>query len=415
VYYFYRPEQEFPIDYCLSQNAGEHCTLLYSLNIFVIIIVCDVIKLISMACILTEAVRAKSNNDSAIITVLGDGIQSFLEKPDETSADRCLITQRQIRAVDRDSATDMKYQPYRSLKHLPIKERIQKKSAVFGPRPLPWYPSNKRWLCVPSRSRWLVFAGLFTVILIPTALVFNSCISRPQQKNQSLWQQGIGTIDPNSVFTNSFFDSLDAPSQLLRDAIVINTPQLLFSFLYFVYNGLFTCMRTGAEWGQFSRKRTTLRVSEPRGQQRSTYWLSLPWRYSIPFTLISALLHWLLSRSLFLVWISVYGPDGEAQQGLDISACGFSPLAILLVMVILMVSLLVVAIFAARKLDPAIPVVGTCSWALSAACHDTGGEVDAALKPLLWGVVDSGDERRAGHCTITSREVEKPFHGQLYQ
>ncbi len=231
---------------------------------------------------------------------------------------------------------------------------------------------------------------------------------------QKIWDQGIG-MDPNALFTNSYFGG-DGSTTILRDTVVINTPQLLFSFLYFMYNGLFTNMMIGHEWSLFSTERRTLRVSNPKYGQRWTYWLSLPWRYSIPLVGVSSGLHWLVSRSLFLVKINVYDRNGNPEPERDISACGFSPLAILLVIVILTAMLVVLLVYGMRSLALGIPVAGANSWAISAACHYIQGDKDedAALKPLKWGVVVPASEGQPGHCCITSQKVEAPIEGQIY-
>lgn len=57
--------------------------------------------------------------------------------------------------------------------------------------------------------------------------------------------------------------------------------------------------------GYYLRKKP-LRVTAPQGQQRSTYYLHLPYRYSVPLIVTSALLHWLVSQSIFLVRIDEY-------------------------------------------------------------------------------------------------------------
>ena len=101
---------------------------------------------------------------------------------------------------------------------------------------------------------------------------------------------------------------------------------------------------------------------------------------------------------------------------LAISAYGFSPLATILVMAILVLMLLTVLASWMRKLDPNAPVVGTNSFAISAACHDEGGDKDGALKPLTWGVVrESNLNGEAGHAAITSRGTSRLVQGQIYQ
>jgi hypothetical protein len=91
-----------------------------------------------------------------------------------------------------------------------------------------------------------------------------------------LWNQGLGSIDPNAVFPSSNVAGDDAG--ILKDVVLVNLPQLLPSILYFLYNGMFTTMLAGYEWSLFGSQRRTLHVSSPQHQQRSTYWLQLPWR-----------------------------------------------------------------------------------------------------------------------------------------
>lgn len=88
--------------------------------------------------------------------------------------------------------------------------------------------------------------------------------------------------------------------QLLPSVLTANLPQLLLSFSYFVYNSLYTRLCVEKEWDSYSLAYRTLRVTSPKGQQRSTYRLQLPYRYSIPLIVISILLHWLVSNALYV-------------------------------------------------------------------------------------------------------------------
>lgn len=75
-----------------------------------------------------------------------------------------------------------------------------------------------------------------------------------------------------------------------------------------------------------------------------------------------------------------------------------------------------------RKFEPGIPVVGSNSALISAACHSpgTGEQDDAALLPVQWGVVVGsaveGERQRGvfGQCSISAGEVEMPVEGRLY-
>ena len=90
---------------------------------------------------------------------------------------------------------------------------------------------------------------------------------------------------------------------VVANALLVNTPQLIATFIYLFCNDMLTRMLMSREWAQFASTRRTLRVSKPQGQQRSTYWLQLPYRYSVPLMGAMVLLHWLMSRGLFLASI----------------------------------------------------------------------------------------------------------------
>lgn len=82
-------------------------------------------------------------------------------------------------------------------------------------------------------------------------------------------------------------------------AFKINNCQLGISIAYLAYNGLFTRMLSEREWASFRAEFNVLRVSRPRGAQRSTYRLQLPYRWSIPLILASGTLHWLVSNCVY--------------------------------------------------------------------------------------------------------------------
>ena len=60
--------------------------------------------------------------------------------------------------------------------------------------------------------------------------------------------------------------------------MLVNTPQLILSLLYFAYNSIVTSVFLSRELCHFAYERKGLRVSlpEPEGAQRNTYFLSIP-------------------------------------------------------------------------------------------------------------------------------------------
>ena len=235
-----------------------------------------------------------------------------------------------------------------------------------------------------------------------------------------LWSLGYGTVSPET--TAHIHGSISG--KLIPTILIANFPQALLSFLYLTYNALFTCMLTAKEWSAFAHQRKTLRVTSPVGNQRSTYWLQLPYRYGIPLLVMSAVLHWLVSQSLFLVQVTVtyqpgeldgsyYAQDDSSQgyRGL-ISSCGYSPIAIITVIPLGALLLLVVIANGFRKYRKGMPLARNCSAAISAACHRPEEDVNAALLPVSWGVVST--DGPIGHCCFTSFEVSPPVESELY-
>lgn len=220
---------------------------------------------------------------------------------------------------------------------------------------------------------------------------------------RNLWEIGYGATLPELLLNiSNDYQSNFAPMILLA-----NLPQTIVSFLYLTYNALFTCMLAAKEWNQFAHKRKTLRVAHPVGEQRSTYWLQLPYTYSIPLLIMSSLLHWLVSQTLFFVRIKELGSDRV------ITSCGYSPIAIITVIPIGVILILVVVLTGFRRYENGIPLAGSSSGAISAACHPPEEDVDAALLPVMWGDVKTEDSA-VGHCCITSFGVWTPVEGNMY-
>jgi hypothetical protein len=91
---------------------------------------------------------------------------------------------------------------------------------------------------------------------------------------KDLYDLGFGSVNANSVVGS-------APTTLIATTLFANMPQAILSFLYLTYNGLFTCMLGSYEWSRFARFRRSLRVTAPVENQRSTYYLQLPYTYAI--------------------------------------------------------------------------------------------------------------------------------------
>ncbi|KAL8940345.1 MAG: hypothetical protein Q9216_002857 [Gyalolechia sp. 2 TL-2023] len=246
----------------------------------------------------------------------------------------------------------------------------------------------------------ILFAGALTVFFLAAGGAANW---------STLSNAGLGVPVGNNIISMN--------NSMLVTVIIANLPNVVLSYVYVLFNSLFTCMVSGHEWTQFAKDRKPLRVTSPVGEQRSTLWLQLPYRYSLPLIVLSSLLGWLASQSLFLVRINVLGhndTDGArvVQADSSILSCGYSIGAIVLAIIVGTLILLAALLLGLRKYGSDMPIVSTSSAAISAACHPLDDDPDAVLLPLKWGVARK--EGNVGHCCFSSKLVAPPIPGQIY-
>ncbi|KAH5234289.1 hypothetical protein HBI62_025840 [Parastagonospora nodorum] len=384
----------FPVQYCLSEPAQPHCRLQFDTTIAVIVTVLNAVKAALMFYI------ACCVGDDPLIT-MGDAVASFLERADTTTKDMCLLSIRDVR----------------------------KKVLESGPRP--WVNVRSRWKDVASKKRRLTTLTLllFTLATVGFLLGFG-IYSLPDDTPRSLAflaSLGFGTVDPRTAISWIRKD-------LLSNVMLANTPQVILSMLYFSYNALFTSFLLSHEWISYAHKKKGLRVSaDPVGAQRTDYFLQLPYRFGVPLMALSGLLHWLVSQSIFLVSIDFYdvfgsptisyeneiGPVGSGleTQGDSMKTCGYSPIAIITVVIVGSFMVMGIVAFGYVPYKQGMTLAGNCSMAISAACHldrrvDKSG-VEAAQEKVQWGVVSVGEDG-VGHCGFTTGSVTAPVDGELY-
>ena len=212
----------------------------------------------------------------------------------------------------------------------------------------------------------------------------------------------------------SLLSSLDL-SNITLAILISNIPQTVLSFLYLTYNSLFTSMILGHEWSLFSHHHRTLRVTSPRPGQRSTYWLQIPYTYAIPLMTLSGLLHWLTSQSIFLARVDIFDPFGRDTPQ-PISTVGYSCIAIIFVLMLGILALLIATGMGYKSFAAEITTAGSCSAAISAACHTSGVDSEEIVgKGLRWGDVVIVPDLGVRHLTFSSEErVGKPVFGAVY-
>lgn len=98
---------------------------------------------------------------------------------------------------------------------------------------------------------------------------------------------------------------MNSPNAGTLLVLLANSPQIALSHTHILYNELLTIVLAEQEWHTYGQKSKALRLSDPRGRQRHTFFLSLPYRYAIPLLVLSGVMQWLASRSLFFAEVDV--------------------------------------------------------------------------------------------------------------
>ncbi|KAH7237307.1 hypothetical protein B0J15DRAFT_538603 [Fusarium solani] len=343
-----------PVKYCHSEIVEENCALNANQPIVIVIIICNSIKLIIIK---TMVFWVKG---WPIIT-LRDAIQSFLNDPDPTTEGLCLLSK------DANEPTD-------------------------APDPV-MAGRRHRWSDAASTRRWFYAPTILGTSLMGMIIFFGLSIDLIKDNNiVNPFSIGFGSVDAAAVVTyRSVPTSTKYRYRILAAVVVANLPQMIFSIIIFSLNNLLTVIYTAQEWEGFSRQRKTLRVSEPKGEQRSTYFLQLPYRIAVPFNV--------------------------ATGDVEVTACGFSPWPMVLAIAVGVVLIAGVRTFFFFRFASTMPMVGTCSAAISAACHHDDGQEEVALKPVKWGAVfvpETEGQEWIGHCCFTSSLVKRPKPERFY-
>jgi len=130
---------------------------------------------------------------------------------------------------------------------------------------------------------------------------------------------------------------------------------------------------------------------------------------------LSGLLHWLASQSIFLAVIEISDPL-EKEDPAMMATLGYSCIAIVFVLTLCIFALLAAIGMGYKRFSAETATVGSCSAAISAACHVWGENLEGVVaKKVRWGDVGIAPSLGARHLTFSSgEEVRKPIFGELY-
>jgi len=392
-------DSPYPVEYCLSEDqVPQKCTLQYGSSILGLVVACNIVKIIAMI----ATARLLWNLDEPIFATVGDALASYLERPDNTTVGWCLMGGKQVK-----SWREGKLEQHQQVFHDSFR--------------------SKRLFSATSKTRWYTTIGLCVLYLGVGIGLYFACMGEAGHTftKSQIWALGIGSVTAGTTLGDL---------GLIPDILFANSFQLALSATYLLYNSLYTAQCGAIEWASYTIKRRPLRVTYPRGQQRSTYWLQLPYAYGIPLTLLLVLMHFLISQAIFLSRVEWYNAAGQADAGNynletsgEILGIGYSPVGILISCCVggLLISLQL--FHSLRPLKTPIPLHLNQSVAISAACQprtdmDSGRGIKSksttnlALVPVMWGAtIQPTDENEVGHCSFTADQVGMPENERRYQ
>ena len=226
------------VNFCLAQKTNRTCHIGITPVIVWIVLAANLLKVI---CFFSTLFLVKGASEPLITT--GDMIQSFILKPDPNLSPRCLVSKPQVKRDPRFwTAPKM---------------------------PLQWLPKRRFWFRGASLSLWLSLSlpaiiGMASVIGLYTHNDLNSFLSL-----------GFSSSSLSELVWWNFPWNLN--HGLIGSVLLANTPQLISSYVYVAYNAILTSMLSHSELLRYGTKKRDLRVTQPTGQQRSSYYLSLPY------------------------------------------------------------------------------------------------------------------------------------------
>jgi hypothetical protein len=430
--------------YCLSLKVPGVCSLQIHIWLLLVVVVSNIVKLICFMLVFKE------QSGTPLMTV-GDAVASFLRSPCLVSRGMCLLSEDElIRAPKQGSYDEV--------------DAARRQPKQFQTRCWRYYHSISfvRWTVyttayVPSlkcHSTTLITSIRCMLVILTSSYLSNAILTRYRKDSTDatlfgIWKKGFGNFrsdswsDTNPPWCYIYPMDSDARRRCVRygremsSILISSLPQLIISGLYIAINHQLTIMVHLRDWTRLVLRQQPLRVSdpEPNSAQISTYWLSLPYRYSISLLISSVALGWLVSQALFPVrfldydhahpykmgtnqsWLkAAVDPKGVVPQNLHLGVA-YSALAVYSSITAGVTVFVISLALGLKKCAPGMSLGPTNSLVIAAACHPPHNDRNAARKLVQWGVVQSGDDANEDpvlHCTITSQKVIYPEEGRWY-
>ena len=123
-----------------------------------------------------------------------------------------------------------------------------------------------------------------------------------------------------------------------------------------------------------------------------------------------ALLHYFISQSLFLEITDIYDINGEFWPSWSTLSPEYSHIGILVSILWGAVMILTLYGLGLNWYEGSMPLLGSNSLAIAAACHPPADDINAATSKIAYGVLAGGGDR----VSFTSFEVGELQEGVVY-
>ncbi|KAI1112993.1 hypothetical protein F5Y14DRAFT_419253 [Nemania sp. NC0429] len=252
--------------YCLAETTDRLCHIALAPSLLLSVALTVAFKTV-IALILTIVLIRR--NQAPLVT-LGDAVASFIENPDPVTVGFCILEQNDM-------------------------ETAFWSNELLKAGPRRWQPMQRMRRAAVPRSVWVSCYSLF----IASITILGS-----------LYVIGFESFSSSGFIPTDWNPPLFPYSRMtfIQAVLLANSPQLLLSLCYFAFNNLFTHLQMAKEWAMLSTEYRPLRVTDPQGEQFSTYRLQLPYKYSLSLMAISTVIHWVLSNTLYIS-ITIQGYD----------------------------------------------------------------------------------------------------------
>ncbi|KAL2887514.1 hypothetical protein HOO65_050635 [Ceratocystis lukuohia] len=379
----------YNVDYCMAlpSQLEKTCSIKVKTSLLLAsVLVTFIITLLLGAIFLTMAKFLP-------LATLDDAINSFLNIPDNTTSGACLLT--------KDDVKEGRWHQ--------VGEKL-------------WAPQEHLWLMAPSMMRWVIWVlSLFVPAILAAVSITLGIVDDPFK-----------TLSNFAMPTDSQFHIFKAGSSDSSIALLSGLPHLFPAILYMVTDALVSTYFVSHEMSQYasSNRPKYLRLSSGvlRGNQTSSLYITIPFKWSWAIITIFIGLSFVVSQSIFMISIKYLPSPLTSDQTLhETPGIGMSGIGMVLFIAILGLLLFLIVGLGMRRADPfpmskastfsGNPMVlrgGTCSAVISSRCH-TLGRSDISSEALVWGVVQEGDGAGIpGHAAFSYKEVGALQAGRAY-